>query len=847
MSRLRGIATGERLGRWQVISPAPDAGELLRVRVADEAGHPAEALVLGREADGPTRARFAERHRQLLQLDPPGLVHTLDVLEEAERVVVVREATEDPTLADAEVPIGGAQVAAIGVHLFQAVQEAGSVLGGGLLPYEVGLDAHGRPLLAPSGQSPTTVPRPWLGHVAPESFGDAPPGPSSGLYGLGALLYRLATGTSPAGGASPQRPPPVPPSHLRHGLHPSLDRAITLLLSTDPVERSAALPLLQEVAGDLEDLRPRSTRSLVGEVQYTTQTTAREVARPDDDPGGFVVLPPSEWSRLTAAQRSHAAGRADIALSTADGLARQGLPIVLDTAVGRAGARRGAETLRTEQGLPVHAVTGGGVPAAIPLVTGLGIAALPAVLGVLVTAVGWWWLGVPLVLLGGLVAVMAVVMAGAVGRGRSQRNEALEAHRQQAHHRRERGGRGRLDPAWQRAARLRRQLAEQDHLPEAAEAIDRAERRLGRPLDARIPFSSAAVYGESVWRVGDRDAPPALMPEYERIAKLLDHGLWSHRQEEADPSHPDTATRVFELQGFATAPPQDPRVRVDLVATKEELLGTSRVGVVRVPGTGRGQAGLVTETAKQLRKGGLDSAVIVTESAPTKVLTNTAAREPKISVVGEPQLLDRLIDWRSYLHWLADETAGSAWEDHIGRLTLRGWPDPPPGGEPADRWLGDDWMNDDVPLAVLVGPETGRRSTLSRWFAHDLAQEALRRPYATNGRIPVLLPLGRYRRELDVDTLFADLLADRRHFGQRGQPVDPVRALHLLHELGRIVFVVEELDTLPEPDQAMHAIAELAGPRAKILVNRYISGPGVIDRAGLPRHHVVTFSHPAKG
>jgi len=384
-------------------------------------------------------------------------------------------------------------------------------------------------------------------------------------------------------------------------------------------------------------------------------------------------------------------------------------------------------------------------------------------------------------------------------------------------------------------------------LPEAAEAIDRAERRLGRPLDARIPFSSAAVYGESVWRVGDRDAPPALMPEYERIAKLLDHGLWSHRQEEADPSHPDTATRVFELQGFATAPPQDPRVRVDLVATKEELLGTSRVGVVRVPGTGRGQAGLVTETAKQLRKGGLDSAVIVTESAPTKVLTNTAAREPKISVVGEPQLLDRLIDWRSYLHWLADETAGSAWEDHIGRLTLRGWPDPPPGGEPADRWLGDDWMNDDVPLAVLVGPETGRRSTLSRWFAHDLAQEALRRPYATNGRIPVLLPLGRYRRELDVDTLFADLLADRRHFGQRGQPVDPVRALHLLHELGRIVFVVEELDTLPEPDQAMHAIAELAGPRAKILVNRYISGPGVIDRAGLPRHHVVTFSHPAKG
>ncbi len=382
-------------------------------------------------------------------------------------------------------------------------------------------------------------------------------------------------------------------------------------------------------------------------------------------------------------------------------------------------------------------------------------------------------------------------------------------------------------------------------LPEAAEAIDRAERTLGRSVDARIPFSSAAVYGESVWRVGDQNAPGAVMQEYARMGQLLDDGLRPARTSAADPSRPDPAARVFELQGFSTAPPSDPRVRVDLVATKEELLGTSRVGVVRLSGTGRGQAGLVQETAKQLRKGKLDSAVIVTEAAPTKVIETAAAREPKISVVGEPQLLDRLIDWRPYLHWLADETAGAAWEDHVGRLQLRGWPDPPPSGEPADRWLGDDWMGDDVPLTLLVGPESGRRSTLSRWFAHDLAQAALKREYVSAGRLPVLLPLGRYRRELDVDQLLADLLADRRHFGQKPSPVDRVRALHLLNELGRIVFVVEELDTLPEPDQAMHAIAELAGPRAKILVNRYVPGPAVIARAGLPRHHTVTFSTPA--
>jgi hypothetical protein len=378
-------------------------------------------------------------------------------------------------------------------------------------------------------------------------------------------------------------------------------------------------------------------------------------------------------------------------------------------------------------------------------------------------------------------------------------------------------------------------------LPEAADAIDRAEETFGRPVDARVPFSSAAVYGEQVWRVGDRDAPQSLLLEYARIGRLLSEDDEAEQRPPA--SGDDTlSARLFELQGFAVRPPDDPRVRVDFVASKDDLLGATRMGVAVVPGTGRGQAGLVTEARKQLKRGGLDSTLLVTTGAPTKVLQAAAAKEAHVSVVGMPDLLDRFLDWRGYLHWLADETAEAGWAEHLGRLRVTGWPDPPPHDEPADRWLIERWLHDDVPLLVLVGPRDAGRSTLSRWLAHDLAQGGLTREHVTDGRLPVLLPLASYRRELEVDALLTDLLADRRHFARRPAPVDRLGALHLLGELGRLVFIVEEVDTLPDPRAAMREIARLAGPKAKVLINRYVDSPAAIDVAGLPRHHLVTFS-----
>jgi|GEM_PF-3797450 len=379
-------------------------------------------------------------------------------------------------------------------------------------------------------------------------------------------------------------------------------------------------------------------------------------------------------------------------------------------------------------------------------------------------------------------------------------------------------------------------------LPEAADAIDRAEKTLGRPVDARVPFSSAAVYGEKVWRVGDRDAPQSLLLEYARLGKLVSEGIGAPP---TSANEDDLTTQVFTLQGFSVEEPSDPRVRVDLVASKSSLLGEERIGVVLVPGTGRGQAGLVTDARKQLKRGRLDSALLVTESSPTKVLLGAAAKEAQVSVVGMPDLLDRFLDWRSYLKWLAAETADSGWAEHLGRLVLTGWPEPPPLAAPADRWLLDHWMHDDVPLLILVGPRHAGRSTLSRWLAHDLAQSALSRGFLTDGRLPVLLPLGSYQRELDVDTMFADLLADRRHFGRHPARVDPVQALHLLRQAGRLVLIVEEIDSLPDPEQAMRTIARLAGPGGKVLINRYIGSPAALSLRDFPRHAVATFAAPA--
>jgi hypothetical protein len=442
--------------------------------VADDTGRPGEALVLGGDASPDARRRFAERHRALAGLRSAHLCQTLEVFEEASRVVVVRQPTEDATLADASLPLRGDLVAAIGARLATAVQDAGPHLPSAVFLHDIALDDHGQPIFAPLAIEPSDIGRDTLGQVAPEAFKDAPPDADAALYGLGAVLYQLCTSHALSSRADGSVPPPVPASSRRHGLPEALDRALATLLDATPEARRGALPWLQEAAGDLDDLRPSTRTSRAGgrtgEVVYTSVGPSGRDRRSLQAPAAFVVVSAEAYQRLSPAVRTLAQGLAGVGARFADHHTAEGHPLVLSTAGGRAAAGAEARRLLDAHGLDTEASSGGGVPGAVPFLVGLGIAAVPAFIGLLVLMVGWFLVSFALFAVAALLVVLAALGGRRLGRGRREGARAIEAHELQLTHRAERSPDGRLDAAWDRIARLRVQLATQDHLPSPAEA-----------------------------------------------------------------------------------------------------------------------------------------------------------------------------------------------------------------------------------------------------------------------------------------------------------------------------------------------------------------------------------------
>jgi hypothetical protein len=466
-----------RIGPYEVSGPAPAPDGLTRRRAVDtRTGEPVELVALRTPAaeSEATRRRFANTHRSLTHARNESLTTTYEVLS-GEHVVAVRSALLDETMADIAGPLPADAVAAIGHRLAPAVLSLGGAHNGALTAHDVGLDARGRPVLAPWARPPGLTDQAW---AAPECFQGQHPDGNAGLYGLGATLYQLATGQAPTGR------PPARPSALNRTIPNELDKAILSLLANDPTKRQAALPILASLAASDVDLTTALHRSeampdnrhlSTGQVLYTTGTpkTPNSDSRlahiaADKPRAGAVLVPPDVMSSLDPALLSRIAGWAGVPVDSIRELAERGLPAVLETPPSKRAVAAQAETLSRTTNLSLTTATPGGwllLLGALVLFSGAAAALLTAIpIGVFFTPLAAL---VP-VAMALLIALPGLWLIAAFIRRRAAWNDALEGWEELASVRRAWAKRG-LGDSLDRIASLRKRLGATS-LPAAADA-----------------------------------------------------------------------------------------------------------------------------------------------------------------------------------------------------------------------------------------------------------------------------------------------------------------------------------------------------------------------------------------
>lgn len=206
------------------------------------------------DLEGDVRRRIQREARRAAQLRHPGVVQVHDVGNEEGRAYIVMEYITGPTLADElerEGRLVEREVADIGVQLCEtlsAAHEAG-VVHRDIKPGNVLLD-EGRARITDFGiahavgdtLTDDTV-RGTVGYLAPEQLSGGEVDHRADLYGLGVLLYELATGRRPFAGQTATETAfqrlhtdPQPPSEIAP-VSPAFDRFIDRALARDPGER----------------------------------------------------------------------------------------------------------------------------------------------------------------------------------------------------------------------------------------------------------------------------------------------------------------------------------------------------------------------------------------------------------------------------------------------------------------------------------------------------------------------------------------------------------------------------------------------------------------------------------
>jgi len=282
------LESGARLGPYEIVSPLGEGGmgEVYRAHDA-RLGRDVAIKVLPRRlaANADLRARFEREARTLSRLKHPHVCTLHDVGREGDTEFLVLELIEGETLA-ARLRRGPL---AIGDWLAFAAQAAGALAAAhreglvhrdvkpanlmltesGIKLLDFGLASPGTPVelaggmsQAPTVHEPLTSAGAIVGtfaYMAPEQLEGREADARSDVFGLGCVLYEMATATRPFGAAeglgslrAMLHARPLPASSVNPALPEGLDRVLERCLEEDPAKRYANAA---ELADAIERLR----------------------------------------------------------------------------------------------------------------------------------------------------------------------------------------------------------------------------------------------------------------------------------------------------------------------------------------------------------------------------------------------------------------------------------------------------------------------------------------------------------------------------------------------------------------------------------------------------------------
>jgi serine/threonine-protein kinase len=266
-------------------------------------------LIKGAIVDSRQRERFATEARALARARHPHIVQIYDVGEEAGCPYFSMEFVAGGSLAekarrDRPPPREAARLTALLAGAVEAAHRAG-VLHRDLKPANVLLERDGTPKLTDfglakqfdrdEGQTPSGAVLGTPGYMAPEqAAGDTRAvGPTTDVYGLGAILYELLTGAPPFRGPTQLdtlrlvlTAEPAPPSRSAPGLSRELEAVCLKCLEKDPSRR---YPSAAALADDLERwLRGEST--VARPLRWPTRAWRKLRRRPALSAGAVLLL-----------------------------------------------------------------------------------------------------------------------------------------------------------------------------------------------------------------------------------------------------------------------------------------------------------------------------------------------------------------------------------------------------------------------------------------------------------------------------------------------------------------------------------------------------------------------------